>query len=50
MGFLDALNVYEQHKYINDRYILFIYVVIIYYRPIQFLTYQAKEHFITYEA
>lgn len=29
MGFLDALNVYEQHKYINDGYILFIYVVII---------------------
>ena len=53
MGFLDALNVYEQHKYIDDRYILFIYVVIIYYRPIeqiQFLPYQAKEHFITYEA
>ena len=29
MGFLDALNVYEQHKYIDDRYILFIYLVII---------------------
>ena len=29
MGVLDALSVYEQHKYINDRYILFICVVII---------------------
>ena len=33
MGFLDTLNGYEQHKYIDDRYILFIHVVIIFYRP-----------------
>ena len=58
MGFLDTLNGYEQHKYIDDRYILFIHVVIIFYRPIhyvicieyiQFSPYKAKEHFITYE-